>query len=93
MHLTPLSRTSSNGKASNRKDVYGQENLNWDVSQGNIKNSNHDQDDDFETNDPAQLLQDRINRSKRNKKGAGGRRATIAFADELQATLAVKCHV
>ena len=25
---------------------------------------------------------------KRNKKGAGGRRATIAFADELQATLA-----
>ena len=88
LHLTPLSRTSSNGKTFNRRDVYDQGNLNWDVSQGNAKNSNHDQEDDFETNDPAQLLQERINRSKRNKKGAGGRRATIAFADELQATLA-----
>ena len=88
LRLTSLSRTSSNGKASNKKDVYDQENLNWDVSQGNAKNSYHDQDDDFESNDPAQLLQERIERSKRNKKGAGGRRATIAFADELQATLA-----
>ena len=59
-----------------------------DVSQEITKNSIHDQDDDFESNDPAHLLQERIERSKRSKKGACGRRATIAFADELQVTLA-----
>ena len=59
-----------------------------DVSQEITKNSIHDQDDDFESNDPAHLLQERIERSKKSKKGACGRRATIAFADELQATLA-----
>ena len=44
--------------------------------------------DDNESEDPAHLLQERIKRSKKNKPGTGGRRGTIAFADELQATLA-----
>ena len=87
LHLTKLHHSSSNETASRKYKESDKEVLNWVTTHGNEKDSNHAEDDDFEINDPAQLLQERIERSKRNKKGAGGRRATIAFADELQATL------
>ena len=44
--------------------------------------------DESEENNPAQMLHERIERSKLNSSGTGARRGTIAFADELQATLA-----
>ena len=88
LHLTKLHRSSSNETTSRKYKESDKEVLKWVTTHGNEKDSNHAEDDDFEINDPAQLLQERIERSKRNKKGAGGRRATIAFADELQATLA-----
>ena len=88
LHLTKLHRSSSNETASRKFKESDKEALDWVAAHGNEKDSNHAEDDDFEINDPALLLQERIERSKRNKKGAGGRRATIAFADELQATLA-----
>ena len=37
---------------------------------------------------PAQMLEERIERSRKSNCGSGGRRGTIAFADELQDTLA-----
>ena len=94
LHLTKLQRHPLCEKTSHEHNVLDEDNLILNVSRGTTKYSNHDENDELETNDPAQLLQERIERSKRNKKGAGGRRATIAFADELQATLAehLKSH-
>ena len=88
LHLTKLQRHPLSQKTSYGQNVLDGETLIPNGTQGNTESSNHENNDEFETNGPAQLLQERIERSKRNKKGAGGRRATIAFADELQATLA-----
>ena len=47
-----------------------------------------DKYDEFETDDPAQLLEARQKRSRQpSGGGAGGRRGTIAFEDELRATI------
>ena len=94
LHLTKLQRHPLCEKTSHGHNILNEDNSILNVAQGTTKYSNHDELDEFEISDPAQLLQQRIERSKRNKKGAGGRRATIAFADELQATLAehLKSH-
>ena len=81
LYLAKLKR-----RTSNEEEEFNVEDYNDDLGE-NESPFNGNEKDEYDSDDPAGFLQSRIQRSEQNNRAAGERRGTIAFADELQATL------
>ena len=81
LYLAKLKRRTSNEeeefKVEDHDNDQGENETSFDSNEKN----------EYDSDDPAGFLQSRIQRSEQNNRAAGERRGTIAFADELQATL------
>ena len=89
IHLTKQKRKRSR---SNEEVPYTNNEPNEEVLYTNDYNNSGIKNDEWSENfNPAQMLEERIERSRKSNGGSGGRRGTIAFADELQDTLADLC--
>ena len=73
-------------RTSNEEEEFNVEGYDNDQG-GNESSLNDNEKNEYDDDDPAGFLQSRIQRSEQNNRAAGERRGTIAFADELQATL------
>ena len=81
LYLAKLKRRTSNDEEELKVEDY-------DNDQGENETSfDSNEKNEYDSDDPAGFLQSRIQRSEQNNRAAGERRGTIAFADELQATL------
>ena len=81
LYLAKLKRRTSNDEEELKVEDY-------DNDQGENETSfDSNEKGEYDNDDPAGFLQSRIQRSEQNNRAAGERRGTIAFADELQATL------
>ena len=81
LYLAKLKRRTSNEEEEFKAEDY-------DNDQGENETSfDSNEKGEYDNDDPAGFLQSRIARSEQNNRAAGERRGTIAFADELQATL------
>ena len=81
LYLAKLKRRTSNEEEEFNVEDY-------DNDQGENETSfDSNEKGEYDSDDPAGFLQSRIERSEQNNRAAGERRGTIAFADELQATL------
>ena len=81
LYLAKLKRRTSNEEEEFKVEDY-------DNDQGENETSfDSNEKNEYDSDDPAGFLQSRIQRSEQNNRAAGERRGTIAFADELQATL------
>ena len=81
LYLAKLKR-----RTSNEEEEFNVEDYNDDLGE-NESSFDGNEKDQYDSDDPAGFLQSRIERSEQNNRAAGERRGTIAFADELQATL------
>ena len=81
LYLAKLKR-----RTSNEEEELNVEDYNDDLGENDSSFDNNEKDE-YDSDDPAGFLQSRIERSEQNNRAAGERRGTIAFADELQATL------
>ena len=81
LYLAKLKR-----RTSNEEEEFTVEDYNDDKGENESSFDGHEKDE-YDSDDPAGFLQSRIQRSEQNNRAAGERRGTIAFADELQATL------
>ena len=81
LYLAKLKR-----RTSNEEEELNVEDYNDDLGE-NESSFDGNEKDEYDSDDPAGFLQSRIQRSEQNNRAAGERRGTIAFADELQATL------
>ena len=81
LYLAKLRRRTSNEEEESKVEDH-------DTDQGENEGSfDGNEKDEYDSDDPAGFLQSRIERSEQNNRAVGERRGTIAFADELQATL------